>query len=607
MGRWLMLWLGILMVLTVAVGWRLGSGLEGQFVPGVWVWDMSLARMTPSEVQTHLEAALPLHQPDIVIVGPEGQRWAFSPSKLGMAVDAQATLTRAYRIGHTETGVAALWERLQVMWRGVVLPPVLAWDNAATQRQLETVAEALDRPPENARIVSEGTSLHLVSGEIGRRMDVTATLAQIEPHLHSLTPTEIVPVLHERAPRITDEEAARALSVANAMLKEPLTLLFSDPRAGDLGPWTLSPEVMASMLRVRTEADEVSIALEDAALREFLGPVAMAVHRDPVDAHFSFDTELREVTPISPSVTGRELDIEATISQIQTRLRNGEHFVPLVVEVIPPDYPDTLTAADLGITEVAAVGESYFTGSSSARDKNIRLGASQFDGVLVPPGETFSFNEHLGDVTPEKGYDESYVIIGGRTVPGVGGGICQVATTVFRAAYDGGFPIVERWPHAYRVGYYELGGYGPGFDATIYSPLVDFRFVNDTPHHLLIKPEVDGANARLRFVIYGTRDGRTVEQIGPEWGEPIPPETAIYEYDPDLPAGSVRQIEKAHDGLHATLGRVVYDAEGNVMYRDTFVSDFVPWPARYLYGPGFDPPADAEVIRPEASEASSEE
>ena len=599
MGRWLMLLLGILMVLMVAVGWRLGPGLKGQFVPGVWVWDISLAWMTPSEMQVHLEAALPLHQPDVVLVGPEGERWAFSPSDLGMAVDTQATLTRAYRIGHTETGAAALWERLQVIWHGVVLPPVLAWDAVAAQQQLQMVAEALNRPPENARIVSEGASLHLASGEIGRRMDVTATLALLEPHLHSLTPTEIVPVLHEQAPQVTDEEAARALNVANAILNEPLTLLFSDPQAGDVGPWTLSPEVMASMLRVRTEADEVSIALEDAALREFLGPVAMAVHRDPVDAHFSFDTELRDVTPISPSVTGRELDIEATISQIQARLRNGEHFVPLVVNVIPPDYPDTLTAADLGITEVAAVGESYFTGSSSARDKNIRLGASQFDGVLVPPGETFSFNEHLGDVTLEKGYDESYVIIGDRTVPGVGGGICQVATTMFRAAYYGGFPIVERWPHAYRVSYYELGGYGPGFDATVYSPLVDFRFVNDTPHHLLIKPQVDGASARLRFVIYGTKDGRTVEQIGPEWGEPNPPETSVYEYDPDLPAGSVRQVETAHNGLRATLGRVVHDADGNVMYRDTFVSDFVPWPARYLYGPGYDPPADAEVIRPE--------
>jgi vancomycin resistance protein YoaR len=270
--------------------------------------------------------------------------------------------------------------------------------------------------------------------------------------------------------------------------------------------------------------------------------------------------------------------------------------VPLVLIQTPPEVPDTLTAEDLGVRELVAVGESYFTGSSSARDSNIRLGASKFDGVMVAPGKTFSFNEHLGDVTPEEGYDESYVIIGNRTVPGVGGGICQVATTAFRAAYFGGYPIVERWPHAYRVGYYELGGFGPGFDATIYSPLVDFRFKNDTPHHILIRTEVDASRARLRFLFYSTDDGREVEQIGPEWGSPIPPEAPVYEYDPEMPAGTVKQIERAHDGLDAVLGRKVYDAEGNLLYEDQFVSNFIPWPARYIYGPSYIPPGNAEVI-----------
>ena len=226
------------------------------------------------------------------------------------------------------------------------------------------------------------------------------------------------------------------------------------------------------------------------------------------------------------------------------------------------------------------MGESYFTGSSSARDRNIRLGASKFNGVIIKPGQTFSFNEYLGDVSPEAGYDQSYVIIGNRTVLGVGGGICQVATTAFRAAYFGGYPIVERWPHAYRVGYYELGGFGPGFDATIYSPLVDFRFTNDTSHHILIQTEVDAARARLRFVFYSTKIGRTVEQVGPTRGEPIPPKAPVYEYDATLPAGTVVQDERPIDGLRAVLGRIVRDAEERVLYEDTFVSN-CPRPARY--------------------------
>jgi vancomycin resistance protein YoaR len=171
-----------------------------------------------------------------------------------------------------------------------------------------------------------------------------------------------------------------------------------------------------------------------------------------------------------------------------------------------------------------------------------------------------------------------------------------VATTAFRAAYYGGYQIVERWPHAYRVGYYELGGYGPGFDATIYSPLVDFRFVNDTDHHLLIHTEVDGSRSRLRFVFYGTRDGRAVEQIGPTWGDPVPAGAPVYEYDPTMAPGTVVKLESAHKGLDAVLERVVRDAGGELLYEDRFVSNFVPWSARYRFGPGFQPPAGAEVV-----------
>jgi vancomycin resistance protein YoaR len=349
------------------------------------------------------------------------------------------------------------------------------------------------------------------------------------------------------------------------------------------------------MLEVIVEGAEVTVRVDDAQLRQYLEPLALALHRAPVDAQFRFDGEAGRLVPLGSSRVGRELDVDATIARINEQLLLGQHHVPLVVQGVPPTYPETASAADLGIRELVAVGESYFAGSSNARDHNIRLGSSKFDGVIIGPGETFSFNEILGEVTPDEGYDESYVIIGDQTVPGVGGGICQVATTAFRAAFDGGYQIVERWPHAYRVGYYELGGFGPGFDATIYTPLVDFRFVNDSPHHLLVETEVDAARSRLRFLFYSSPDGRTVEQIGPTWGEPEPPDAPVYVYNPEMAAGTVTQVERAHDGLRAELGRVVRDAEGNVLHEDLFKSHFIPWPARFEYGPGFTPPPGAVV------------
>lgn len=596
MSRLLIVLTAIEVIVIVGLGWLLGPGLEERLVPGVWVWDVSLGGMTTKEASSRLASELPLHQPDIVLLGPEGQRWSFSPADLGMTVDADATLARAFEIGHTTRGVEVFRERIDVLLNGEQLPPVLSWEPARAQVALAQVADELARPAQDAAVRLEGAQVVLESGKIGRRMEVSSTLATLEPALYNLSPVEIVVPLIELRPAIDDAQAQQAIHVAREMLAEPLKILVPDPAEGDPGPWEIAPDVLARMMTINVASDQVSVELDEAALAQHLGTLAMALYREPVDATFEFETSSLELVVTSPSRMGREVDVARTVTKINEMLRAGEHWVPLDIVQIEPQVKDTLTAEDLGIRELVAVGESYFTGSSSARDSNIRLGASKFDGVLVAPGEVFSFNEHLGEVTPEAGYDESYVIIGDRTVPGVGGGICQVATTAFRGAYFGGYPIIERWPHAYRVGYYELGGFGPGFDATIYSPIVDFRFRNDTPHHLLIATEIDAASSRLRFLFYSTDTGREVEQIGPEWGDPIPAGPAVYEYDESVPAGTARKLESAHNGLSAVLGRVVRDAEGNVLYDDEFVSDFIPWPARYIYGPGYVPPGSAEVV-----------
>jgi vancomycin resistance protein YoaR len=597
MSRLLIVLSAIQLIVLLGLGWMLGPGLDQRLLPGVWVWDASLGGLTGEQAQGRLETALPLHQPTIALLGPDGQHWAFSPAELGMRVDAEATLDKAYQIGHQETDRWPFVERIRVILDGKQISPVLVWHRDLAWDALTTVAEDLALPAQDATVRLQGSQVVLAEGRVGRRMEISKTLESLLPALYALEPAEIVVPITDLPPAIDDAQAQRAVQLAEKILAAPLTLLVegAEEEATDTS-WKIDPDVLARMLTIHVEPDEVVVDLNAAMLAEQLGPIAMALYREPVDAVYEFDTATISMVATSPSEMGREVDVAASVATINAMLQAGEHVVPLVINPIEPEVPDTLTAEDLGIRELVAVGESYFTGSSSARDSNIRLGASKFDGVVVKPGETFSFNEHLGDVTPEAGYDESYVIIGNRTVPGVGGGICQVATTAFRAAYFGGFPIVERWPHAYRVGYYELGGFGPGFDATIYSPIVDFRFLNDTPHHLLITTEINAATSRLRFLFYSTDMGREVEQVGPEWGDPTPAGQPVYEYDASLPAGTVRKLESAHDGLSAVLGRVVRDAEGNVLYEDEFVSDFIPWSARYAYGPGYVPPEDAEVV-----------
>jgi len=253
------------------------------------------------------------------------------------------------------------------------------------------------------------------------------------------------------------------------------------------------------------------------------------------------------------------------------------------------DVHDNVTAAELGITEEVVSATTYFIGSTAARRTNIQVAASRFHGVIIPPHTEFSFNEYLGDVSAETGFEEGLIIFGDQTITGVGGGVCQVSTTAFQAAFYAGFPILERYPHGYRVGYYETGE-GPGLDATVYSPIVDFRFLNDTDYHLLIETYM-GTNNTLTFKYYSTSTGRSVTKEGPYVRNVRPAPAPIYRATPGVTGTT--QVDYAVSGAEVYVYRTVTDANGNVLIdREEFFSNYIPWPAQYQV-----PPGDARASR----------
>jgi vancomycin resistance protein YoaR len=269
-----------------------------------------------------------------------------------------------------------------------------------------------------------------------------------------------------------------------------------------------------------------------------------------------------------------------TVEQGLRQAQAADRAVPLTFQHVRP----RLTREDLpalGITARIGQGRTSFAGSPAGRVTNITVAASKFDGLLVEPGETFSFNDYLGDVSAAEGYEEAYIIFGDRTTVGLGGGVCQVSTTAFRAAFWAGLPITERWAHGYRVSWYEPP---VGLDATIYSPSVDLKFVNDTQHWILIQTYVDHQDGTLTFDFFGTTTGRMVEMDGPHTGEPIPHGEPIYRVDPTLPSDTVKQIEWAKEGLDVRIERIVYQ-DGVEVRRDTFTSRYGPWQAVFLVGP----------------------
>jgi vancomycin resistance protein YoaR len=340
--------------------------------------------------------------------------------------------------------------------------------------------------------------------------------------------------------------------------------------------WRIEPAGLAEMVEFSREpaaagAERLVVRLDETQLAAALAPIGTEAYRSPTNARLDWNTTSNQLVVLEPSRDGLSLDVAETVRKIQAQAPTTDHTVILAMK---PEKPlvDSNNLAALGIEELAAVGTSRFLGSPPSRVTNITVAASKFDGVIVPPGEVFSFNQHLGDVTAEEGYEEAYIISNNRTTKDVGGGVCQVSTTAFRAAFFGGYPIVERNAHAYRVKYYEPPA---GLDATVFSPVVDLKFQNDTDSFLLMKTFVDTKTSTITFRFYGRKPDRRVTFEGPVVTNVQPSGPPIYEDDPDLPVGQVKQVDWAVAGADVTITRVIQN--GDEVTREKFVSRYRAW------------------------------
>lgn len=296
-----------------------------------------------------------------------------------------------------------------------------------------------------------------------------------------------------------------------------------------------------------------------------------------------------KVTAFKPSREGRKLNsasTKANFSKLLASLPSSQEQIltlPLVVDPIKPAVQTQETNV-LGIQELIGRGYSEFAHSIPSRIHNVALTASKINGILVKPGEIFSFNQAVGDISEATGFQPAYIIKDGRTVLGDGGGVCQVSTTLFRAALAAGLPIIKRQAHAYRVGYYEQAGYKAGIDATVFAPSVDFQFKNDTPGYILIQTTTNRRNLTLTIDLYGTNDGRKAEILNHVVGSITPPPPDLYQDDPTLPAGTVKQVDFAAWGAKTSFQYKV-TRNGEILQDETFYSNFRPWQAVFLRGP----------------------
>ena len=598
--------LGILIVATVLGVVYYENSYQERVFPGVSIWGVELGGMTRAEAQEALATAFPYpNQEAFSFRDPgTGRTWTATPAELGVSFDLDATVEAAYQLGRGDTLGNNLQAQVQLYQQGQHLPPVLVYDNNAAVAVLEQIALEIYQPMINAGLVFAEDQLIATPSQVGRQMNLADAYNQLATPLGNLDGAAIDLVIDDTQPDVTDQAVADILVEAEMITGQPLTVYLehrsfeSDPESLTLTRQDLA-NVMILWLDESVSPPSYNIRIDEEALAAWLAPLAEQLTTEPEDARFIFNDDTRQLEVLQNSVPARRLNVEATVVQMVEQMKTENRDVPLVIEWVSPPINENATGANLGITELVAQAQTNFIGSSQVRVHNVATAASRFHGVVVPPGETFSFNHFLGDVSTETGYEEGLIIFGGRTIEGVGGGVCQVSTTAFQAAFYAGFPILERYPHGYRVGYYEKGE-GPGMDATVFYPEVDFRFVNDTPYYLLIETYTNEESQRLTFKFYSTSDGRTVEKANTTVDNVVPHPEDLYEEDPELETGEIKQVDWAADGADVLIERVIRAADGSVLREDRFFSHYLPWQAVYNYGPGTegmppDPDAEANV------------
>jgi vancomycin resistance protein YoaR len=580
---------GVTLFFMLVIAWVLGYQLvyAGRIFPGVSVAGVDLSGLTPTDAAVKLNETLSYPMQGKVLLRYGQNSWVANPAELGMVFDPSSSAMTAYKIGRKGGLFGALSGQLRAAGLGAKVPPVIIFDQRVASFYLNQLATQINQPMSEASLDLQGTNIVATPGQVGRELKVDATLIYLGAQLQTFSDGEVPLVVQEVQPQVLDVTAAA--DMARQVLSQPLTLTIADAGQGDPGPYVYAPEILANMLGVERTEDGVQVVLNKNGMRDLLVPVKEQLDRKSADAKFVFNDDTRQLDLIAESKVGRSLDVEASIKAINDALLRGEHSVPLVINEEQPRVASTATAQELGITQLVSAQTSYFYGSSPERMQNIQAAASQFHGILVAPGETFSMGEHMGDVSLENGFAEALIIYGGRTIKGVGGGVCQVSTTLFRTVFNAGFPVVERVPHAYRVGYYEqtpAGGIDPslaGLDATVYFPLVDFKFTNDTPYWLLMETYFNSAGS-LTWKFYSTSDGRSVTWDTTGVTNVVPAPAPAFEENPDLGKNEMKQVDWAANGADVTVSRTVM-RDGGVLFQDQFTTHYQPWQAVCQYGP----------------------
>ncbi len=539
--------------------------------PGVNVSGVSLGGLSEADARSELEAEANRIESTRAYFDYGSQHWAPTLAELGVSVDVDTTLANAMQVGREADGNARLSSSIDTLRQTTTIPLEISVSTDALEAWALDVDDQLGIRPRNASLVVENGATVLTEEANGTVVDLESLQQIVDQSVRSLTaPTAPLPV-EDFLPTVYAADLQNAKATLDQALAKSVAVKW------DESTWEIPAAEFGSFVSIAVDQDSsgseaVSIEIDKRGLANYLNDlVSDSVAKEPLNAKVAWNGD--SLTIIRPAADGIRVLPSSLADNVSSSFLGGHTPVEVPVQVLAAEVNGS-NLDSLGITTKLAAGSSNFDGSDDARSTNIMVGANLLNGTLIPPGGEFSFNHSVGIISAETGFVEAQVIDGERIGRDFGGGICQVSTTVFRAAMYAGLPITEWWPHRYRLGFYELDGWDPGMDASILQPEGDpfgggdFKFVNPSDSWMLVESYVD--YPRVYVIIYGPELGYSVD-IYPSAPEILPAKTdAVEVVDWELPAGSIVQSEWAGQGMNVSNYRTVYDSDGNLVREDNW-------------------------------------
>lgn len=500
--------IGVLAICLGAIGFA-SSYYKARILPSIWINDVYVGNLDVASAEARVReqergryaATIKLNIDGVSVAEP-------TFNELGVSPQVKTAVTVAVNFGKPRAGISWLKEAADGFLNKKIMLQVLVYKPVFDKYLVEVLNKQIKTPQSANWVVGDGEQLRLVPSQAGELIDERKMAADLLARFNARDVTPIDLSLLATQPDVSDQEASELRSVVEKIIAGTFTLK-ANGQAIDV-PKT----IFSKWIKLERIGDKPMVTFAHDALGDYLqNTIASQVKKETRDA--SFAMENNRVTVFVPAQEGQELNVEGSIKAIRSAVQTGQIEANLALNISKSKVASTADIDRLGITTLLSVGETNFRGSPVNRIHNIKVGAARFNGVLIPSGATFAFNENLGPVGKATGYKPELVIKEHVTTPEYGGGLCQVSTTAFRAAILSGLQIVERSNHAYPVAYYGA----PGFDATIYPNQrtwkdgTDLKFINDTPANILIQTRVEGT--KLFFEFWGTSDGREVKVVGP--------------------------------------------------------------------------------------------